>query len=72
MENTKLISRRAAIVAGGAALDQLWLFWLAPIVGAIVAAVVYPLIVSEGDAAPSLRRAAALGSDEQGVAARGD
>lgn len=61
-----------AIVAGGAALDQLWLFWLAPIVGAIVAAVVYPLIVSEGDAAPSLRRAAALGSDEQGVAARGD
>ncbi len=26
-----------ALFAGGAAIDQLWLFWLAPIAGAIVA-----------------------------------
>ncbi|WP_116141446.1 aquaporin Z [Trinickia diaoshuihuensis] len=60
-----------ALVAGGAALDQLWLFWLAPVVGAVVAAVIYPLIVSESDTTPRAR-SAALGSDEQGVAARGD
>jgi aquaporin Z len=32
-----------AIFAGGWALSQLWLFWVAPIVGAAVAGVVYPL-----------------------------
>jgi aquaporin Z len=30
-----------AIIVGGTALEQLWLFWLAPIVGAILAAVVW-------------------------------
>jgi aquaporin Z len=34
-----------AIFVGGAALTQLWLFWVAPIIGAVVAGVVYPAIV---------------------------
>lgn len=33
-----------AIFVGGWALQQLWLFWLAPIVGAALAGLVYPLI----------------------------
>jgi aquaporin Z len=33
-----------AIFAGGWALAQLWLFWVAPIVGAVIAGVVHPLL----------------------------
>jgi aquaporin Z len=33
-----------ALFVGGAAVDQLWLFWIAPIIGAVVAGVLYPLI----------------------------
>jgi aquaporin Z len=33
-----------AVIVGGTALNQLWLFWVAPIVGAILAAVVWRLI----------------------------
>ena len=33
-----------AVFVGGWALAQLWLFWVAPIVGAAIAGVVYPLI----------------------------
>jgi aquaporin Z len=36
-----------ALFVGGAAVDQLWLFWLAPLVGAVVAGVVYPLVAGE-------------------------
>jgi aquaporin Z len=36
-----------AIFVGGWALSQLWLFWVAPIVGAALAGVVYPLIAQE-------------------------
>ncbi|MFO0548083.1 MAG: aquaporin Z [Polyangiaceae bacterium] len=35
-----------AVFVGGWALSQLWLFWLAPIVGAAIAGVVYPLVTS--------------------------
>ncbi len=40
-----------AFFAGGAAVDQLWLFWLAPIVGAVAAAVLYPMIAGNPRAA---------------------
>ncbi len=33
-----------ALIVGGAALHQLWLFWVAPIIGAIVAGLLYPAI----------------------------
>jgi len=36
-----------AFFAGGWALQQLWLFWLAPIVGAVLAGLIYPLVAAE-------------------------
>ena len=36
-----------AIFVGGWAIEQLWLFWLAPIIGAALAGIVYPLIAKE-------------------------
>ncbi len=30
-----------ALLEGGIALEQLWLFWLAPLVGAVIAAAIY-------------------------------
>ncbi|MFY0600873.1 MAG: aquaporin Z [Cyclobacteriaceae bacterium] len=42
-------STSQAIFAGGWAIDQLWLFWLAPIVGAILAGLVYKFISPEND-----------------------
>ncbi len=40
-------STAPALFAGGWALEQLWLFWVAPIAGAIVAGVLYPAITRE-------------------------
>ena len=37
-------STGVAVFAGGWAIEQLWLFWLAPIVGAVLGAVAYRLI----------------------------
>ena len=31
----------AALLEGGIALSQLWMFWVAPVIGAAIAAVVY-------------------------------
>jgi aquaporin Z len=44
-----------ALMVGGWALTQLWLFWLAPLAGGALAGVVYPLLASE--ASPASARA---------------
>jgi aquaporin Z len=36
-----------ALFVGGWAIEQLWLFWAAPILGAALAGIVYPLIAKE-------------------------
>ena len=38
-----------AIFVGGWALEQLWLFWLAPLVGAALGGIIYPLIAQDKD-----------------------
>lgn len=43
-------STAPALFAGGAAIGQLWLFWVAPLIGAALAGVVYPLIAPDKDA----------------------
>jgi len=46
-------STAPAIFVGGWALQQLWLFWVAPIVGAAIAGVVYSVFATEPE--PSVR-----------------
>jgi aquaporin Z len=41
-----------ALVVGGWALAQLWVFWLAPLVGAAIAGLVYPWISGATQGAP--------------------
>src|SRR4029078_3301537 len=43
-----------ALIAGGWAIQQLWLFWLAPILGAALAGAIYP-VLSKGTVTESLR-----------------
>jgi aquaporin Z len=50
-----------ALVVGGVALQQLWMFWVAPIIGAVVAGVVHRWLSTEGPA-DILDRAAAEAS----------
>jgi aquaporin Z len=46
-----------AVLVGGWALQQVWLFWLAPLVGAAIAGIVYPALA--GEAVEEARAAAA-------------
>jgi aquaporin Z len=36
-----------ALFVGGWALEQLWMFWVAPVVGAVLAGIAYPAILAE-------------------------
>ncbi len=48
-----------ALFAGGWALAQLWLFWLAPLLGGVIGGVIYRALLSSAvSAAPPLRQAA--------------
>ncbi|KGX61939.1 MIP channel s family protein [Burkholderia pseudomallei TSV44] len=38
-----------ALFVGGEAIGQLWLFWVAPIIGAAIAGVVYPLVAGRDE-----------------------
>jgi len=40
-------STGVALFAGDWAIDQLWMFWIAPIIGAVIGAVIYRFIGSE-------------------------
>jgi aquaporin Z len=40
-------STAPAAIVGGSAVGQLWLFWLAPLAGAVLAGVIYPIVASE-------------------------
>jgi aquaporin Z len=43
-----------AVFVGGWAIRQLWLFWLAPIAGAALAGIVYPLIAGSDEPIPEV------------------
>ncbi len=47
-------STSQAIFAGGWALGQLWLFWVAPIIGAVLAGSVYKMFFAEKEVAKSM------------------
>lgn len=61
----------AAFFGHPGALNQLWLFWLAPCVGAVIAAVIFPIVVSD-DEAEAKTQPVTLAREQQPVAARGD
>src|SRR5579884_3385663 len=48
-----------AVFVGGWALQQLWLFWLAPIVGGAIGAVLYNTVLAEAEVEPEAPKRAA-------------
>ena len=48
-----------AVFADGWALQQLWLFWVAPILGGALAGVVYPFLAGSPASNPTKREAKA-------------
>jgi aquaporin Z len=51
-----------ALFVGGWAVEQLWLFWLAPIVGAAIAGVIYPMVAAERKPEVEMAKKAAAAS----------
>jgi aquaporin Z len=52
-----------AFIAGGWAVGQLWLFWVAPLAGAVLAGFAYPAVAGNSETDPPLfRRASGAGS----------
>jgi aquaporin Z len=47
-----------ALIVGGWALQQLWLFWLAPLVGAAIAGVAYPFFTTGDEPVPETKKSA--------------
>jgi len=45
-------STATAVFADGWALQQLWLFWVAPILGGAIAGVVYPVLAGSPVSSP--------------------
>ena len=43
-------STGVALFQGSWAIDQLWLFWLAPIVGALLGAIIYRFVIGKSEA----------------------
>jgi aquaporin Z len=59
-----------AVIVGGWALSQLWLFWVAPIVGAALAGVLYGAVAGEAKAVAAAPRASGereKGADDAGA-----
>ena len=56
-----------AVFVGGWALAQLWLFWVAPIVGAALAGLAYPALFGSGHA-PAVR---GVNEPDKGTVAQG-
>ncbi|WP_207836040.1 aquaporin Z [Williamsia soli] len=55
--NTSVNPARSTAVAffnGNGAPGQLWLFWLAPLLGAVIAGILYPLVFAKGADEPEL------------------
>jgi aquaporin Z len=52
-------STAPAVFVGGWALEQLWLFWVAPIIGAAIAGAVYSVFASEPEPAARAKSVAA-------------
>jgi aquaporin Z len=46
-----------ALFAGADALSQLWVFWLAPLLGGLIAGVTYGMLVGRGEEAAPLQEA---------------
>jgi aquaporin Z len=54
-------STAAAVFAGGWALQQLWLFWLAPMIGAAVAGIIYKAVLEGPVEEPAVTGRVAVG-----------